>query len=173
MGPAQTIQLTIRERPQAIRAEFVAGPAAGRKVIYDSTVRRDEVRVREAGLLGLAGAVWLGIDNPLTRRDTNHPIVHLGFAPLIALLRADFERATRFGGFARQDDGFDREGRYCTRYTAPASATGLYAKAARIAVDPEQMLPTRVEVDDAKGPLEVMAYRDVAPAATPDSPECS
>lgn len=164
MSDLQTLKLTIHEKPHAIRAEFVAGPSSGRKAVYDASVRQGEVRVKEAGLLGLAGAVWLSVDNSLTRRDTNHPITDLGFGPLIALLRADFHRAAPFGGFARHDEGFDAQGRFCTRYTAPEKATGLYARSARICVDPVLMLPTRVEVEDAKGPLEQLTYSDVTPA---------
>ncbi|HEY0093997.1 MAG TPA: DUF1571 domain-containing protein, partial [Archangium sp.] len=70
----QALHLTVRQTPRAVKLEILDGPAKGRRVVYDSTVKKNELRVREAGVLGLAGAMWLDIHSGLTRSDTNHPI---------------------------------------------------------------------------------------------------
>ena len=50
----QTIRTTIQEDPSAIRLEYLKGPSAGRKLIYNSTVKKKNssgirVTTREPG----------------------------------------------------------------------------------------------------------------------------
>ncbi|MFZ5440923.1 MAG: DUF1571 domain-containing protein, partial [Myxococcota bacterium] len=70
----QTIRTTIREEPNAIRLEYLKGPAAGRKLIYNSAVKKSEFRVREAGFLSVIGGLWLPVNSDLTRGDSNHTV---------------------------------------------------------------------------------------------------
>jgi hypothetical protein len=164
----QTIHLTVRQSPRAVRLEILDGPAKGRKVVYDSTVKKNELRVREAGVLGLAGPMWLDIHSELTRSDTNHPINDFAFTSIIGVLEDSFKKGEAFGGFTRKDEGFDTAGRYCISFTAPAGGQHLYATRARICMDPVLALPVIMEIDDKQGPLERFDFSNVKPVAQAD-----
>lgn len=166
--PMQLLRLTVREKPQSVRAEYLEGPWSGRHLLFDSQNRPDQIRVKEGGFLGVAGAIWLGIDSGLTRRDSNHPASEFGFGPLLHIFKEDFRKALPSGGFSRVDEGFDARGHWCMKFTAPAGAKGLYAAGARICFDLASALPMRVEVDDTSGPLESFVYREVNAAPTAD-----
>jgi hypothetical protein len=153
----QTIELVVRDRPLAARATFVAGPAKGRRLVYNAEMRKDEMRVREAGLLGLI-AVWVNLDSKMTRADTNHRVTDLGFGALLDLIARDVDRARPAGGFARTDEGFDDRGLYCMRFDAPRGAQGLAGDRTRICVDPALGLPLRTEVSLAGQLLERYAF---------------
>jgi hypothetical protein len=160
----QLIDITLREAPKALWAVWTAGPSKGRRLLYDSTVKPKEMRVREAGFLSIAGAISLSIDNSLALRDTNHTIDEVGFLSLVGLLQKDFVAAAPQGGFTRTDEGLDSRGRWCLKFVAPAGAKGLYAQSAKLCLDLSSALPVVVEVYDGKGLLERYEWDDVAPA---------
>jgi hypothetical protein len=155
---AQTLEATVRSSPPAIRLEFRSGPSAGRKLVYNSLLRPNELRVKEPGLLGLAGAVWIGLDNPLTRGDTNHAATALGYAQFIELLAHDFELARPAGGHTRQGEGLDAAGRWVATFVAPSGARGLSATTAKITFDLALGMPVALESSDAKGLVESYDY---------------
>ncbi|QRN96934.1 DUF1571 domain-containing protein [Archangium violaceum] len=164
----QTIQLAVRQSPRALRLEVLSGPAKGRKVIYDSSVKKNELRVREAGVLGIAGAVWIDMNGGLARGDTNHPITDFSFTSILGMLEDCFAKGESVGGYARKDEGFDAAGRYCITFNAPAGGQHLYATRARICVEPVLALPVVLEIDDARGPLERFDFSDVQPFSKAD-----
>ncbi|AKJ00813.1 uncharacterized protein DUF1571 [Archangium gephyra] len=164
----QTLHLTVRQSPRAVRLEILEGPAKGRRVVYDSTVKKNELRVREAGVLGLAGPMWIDVNSELTRSDTNHPIMDFAFTSIIGVLEDSFKKGEPLGGYTRKDEGFDTSGRYCITFTAPAGGKHLYAARARICMDPLLALPVVMEIDDAQGPLERFTFNDVKPVAKAD-----
>lgn len=159
--PVQTLELVIREDPLAVRILYTGGPPKGRRVLYDATARKGELRVKEPGLLGVVGAVWLDVDSGMTRRDTNHPVTNLGLGPIIRLMKRDFEAAKAFGGLKRHDEGPDARGRHCLVFTAPESAKGLYAHKTRVCMDAKSLIPAVVEVHDKKGLLETYEWSEV------------
>jgi hypothetical protein len=156
--PPQTLRITLRESPRAARVEFVEGPSKGRKILFDAELRAREMRVKEPGILGIAGAIWLGLDNPLARADTNHPITDLGFGALLDFIEQDLARGERFGGHRRKDLGFGGRGRWSTEFTAPPGATGLLAVRTKLTFDIAAALPVEVETYDEKGLLEKYRY---------------
>jgi hypothetical protein len=164
----QTLHLTVRQEPRAVRLEILEGPAKGRKVVYDSTVKKNELRVREAGILGLTGPMWLDVNSKLARGDTNHPIMDFAFTSIIGVLEDSFKEGEALGGFTRKDEGFDAAGRYCITFTAPPGGQHLYATRARICMDPVLALPVIMEIDDAHGPLERFDFSDVKPLTKAD-----
>ncbi|HLL83386.1 MAG TPA: DUF1571 domain-containing protein [Longimicrobium sp.] len=151
--PAQTLKIQVRLAPMAVRMDYVAGPAKGRRVLYDATLKKHEIFVREAGFLG-AVALWIGIDSGLAKGDTNHVTTDLTFSAIIRRMEDAFGQARPLGGYARKDEGLDAKGRYCATFTAPPGGRHLYATRARLCIDPVWALPVLVEVDDAQGPLE-------------------
>jgi hypothetical protein len=156
--PPQTLEATVRARPPAIRIEFRAGPAAGRKLLYNAALRPGEMRVREPGLLGMAGALWIGLDNPLARGDTNRRVTDLGFAPFIDLLARDFELARPAGGHTQRDAGLDASGRWVVTFVAPTGARGLSAETAKLTIDLALGMPIVLESRDANGLVESYRY---------------
>lgn len=146
--PSQVMELEIRESPRAIRGEVVGGPAKGRKLLYNQKLRAKELRVREAGLLRFAGAVWLDLDSSLAKKDTTHAITDLGYGALLELLGRDLEKGKAFGGHSRKDEGFDHRGSWCIRFTAPQGGKGLYADEALVCFEPASGLMSRIEVSD-------------------------
>ncbi|MHB8417950.1 MAG: DUF1571 domain-containing protein [Myxococcales bacterium] len=165
----QTIQLWIREKPLAVRLLYLAGPAKGRKGLYDSKVRAGDIRVREAGFLGVAGAIWIGIHNSLCLRDTNHPVTDVGFGALIRLEAEVFDKAKAFGGFTRTDEGVNERGHHCLRFDAPKGAKGLYAVRSDICIDPARLLPVEMTNWDEKGLLEKYDFSDLEPGTVSEA----
>jgi hypothetical protein len=157
--PPQTIELLVRPSPPALRLEYVAGPKAGRKVVWTAK-RPNQMHVREAGILGVM-SVWLDVDGRLARGDTNHAVTELGFAPLLDLIAGDLLKAEAHGGHHRRDEGFDATRRYCMVFTAPAGAQDLYAQRTRLCVDPRLAVPVEIEAQDRAGFLEHYRYTDV------------
>ena len=155
----QVMSLLIQSKPLAVRGEVVAGPSKGRRFLYNHAIRPRELRAREPGLLSIAGAVWVNVDSKMTRRDTRHPVTNLGYAPVLEIFQSDIRKAEAHGGHAREDEGFDASGAYCMKFTAPKAAKDLYAQKARICFDALDGLPAKIEVWDAEGLLERLAFK--------------
>lgn len=164
--PPQTLEIVVRPAPRAIRLEYLEGPKAGRKVVWNAE-RPRQIRVREAGILGLA-SLWLDVDGGLAHGDTNHDVTDLGFAPLLDLVERDLRKAVPHGGHRRQDEGFDADGNYCLTFSAPAGAVGLYAARTRLCVDLQLAVPVEIEVQDRAGFLERYHYTQVRAQQTVD-----
>jgi hypothetical protein len=163
---AQDVDVLVREHPLAVRAEWVGGDAKGRKLLFDEGLRKKEMRVHEAGLLGMVGAVWIDINGGLAHGDTNHKVTEMPLSSLLDQLQADFDRAAPVGGFAREDLGWDASAHWCILFTAPPKVP-TYAQTARICIDPVARLPAEVEIHDAKGFLEDFRYGNIR--AAPDA----
>lgn len=151
--PEQTIDVFVREAPFAVRLHYVKGPGAGRKLVYNPAVRTDEFRVKEAGLLSVAGAIWLSVDSSFAKGDSNHLVPEAGIGPLLGRLLRDTERARPMGGFTMVPEGWNAQGEFCGAYTAPvASPPFEYAKT-RICTDLHSGVPMKVEGYGVKGEL--------------------
>lgn len=158
--PAQTIEVLVCHTPHAVRLEYVAGPKAGRRVIWRQDRRPSEILVREAGFLGLT-SLWLDSSGGLARGDTNHAVSEIGFAKVLDLMEQDMAKARASGGHVRKDLGRDRNGLYQIEWLAPAGAAGLYARRLRLAIDVNLHLPVDIEVFDSQGFLERYEYKNV------------
>lgn len=161
--PAQTVELLVRTQPFAVRFDFVAGPGTGRRVLYNTLVRADAMRVRESGMLTLFGALWIGTDSSLAFGETNHRATDSGFSAMIDQIQADFEKAKPQGGFSRKDLGWNERGRWCVLFTAPKGGTGLKAETCKICLDRATVLPMELEISDRQGFLESYYHSDVRP----------
>lgn len=164
----QIMQVAIREQPFAARLEVVGGPSKGRRVVYDSVANPKEMRAREGGMLGIAGALWIGIDSGLAKGDTRYEITAVGLNALMKLVRRDFELVTRAGGtLTKKTLGLNgRE--YCAEYTPSVAAKGLHSQKTKLCFDVISALPSFIEVNDKNGVIERYRWRDVKPF-TPDA----
>jgi hypothetical protein len=158
----QTTKIWVQPEPFAVLMFVTGGPAKGRRILYNAALRHRELRAREPGLLGRLGAIWVDIDSPLTRGDSNHPIVEIGFSALISLLERNAREALAEGPFARAFTGFEGDA-VCQRFDSPKTSKRLYATSSLICLDLLLGLPVHTEVTDSSGPLEMYWYGDVEP----------
>lgn len=133
--PVQKIKVIARPEPFALRLEFLDGPGRGRKAFYSRAIDAERVRVREAGLLGFAGALWIDVTSPLARRDTNHVISEVGLGPLVEMVARDFEAVKGAGGHRRTVEGLGEGGLVWFSFEAPAGARGLFGARTRLGVE--------------------------------------
>ena len=151
--PAQDIVTSVREKPFAVRLEYVGGPGKGRRVLYNPEVRKDDFRVREAGFLSIAGALWISLDSSLAKGDSNHTCREAGIGNLLRRFRSDLGRSKQFGGYTVKHEGWDARGHSCSLYTAPNGGKGFELAASRICTDLESAIPSKVEGFDASGAM--------------------
>lgn len=168
MQATQTIRTTIREEPMAIRLDYLKGPSAGRVVIFDSTAKKTEFRVREPGFLSIVGKLWIPLDSPVTKDDSNHTVVEAGLGNLIRRLQKDQAR----GGDAIKvvHEGWNERGHFCALYVLPDGGKGFDNASTRVCTDPLAGIPSKVEGFDAKGGLieryEFSELRAITPEPT-------
>lgn len=163
----QTIRTTIREEPNAIRLEYLKGPSAGRKLVYNSEVRKKEFRVREPGVLSIMGRLWIPVDSQVTKGDSNHTVPEAGLGALVRRLQHDNARAGAQLGVTYE--GWTPEGHFCTLYTLPNGGQGYDNAKTRICTDPVAGVPMKVEGFDAQGGLiERYAFSELE-AITPET----
>lgn len=166
--PEQTVDVYVREAPFAVRLHYVKGPGTGRKLIFNPSVRAAEFRVREAGLLSVAGAIWLNVDSSFAKSDSNHTVREAGIGPLIGRLVRDTDRAKSLGGFPMVPEGWNDKGEYCASYLSPPTNPPFdYAKT-RICTDLQSGVPMKVEGYGLKGELlEKWHFSDFKPDSWP------
>lgn len=159
----QTIRTTIQEEPNAIRLEYLKGPSSGRKLVYNSTIKKNEFRVREAGFLAIVGKLWIPLDSDLTRNDSNHTVAEAGLGSLVRRLQADQKRAGAEIGV--QHEGWNADGHFCSLYVLPNGGKGFDNAKTRVCTDPQAGVPMKVEGFDAAGGLiERYAFSELKPA---------
>jgi hypothetical protein len=158
--PPQTIEVLVCRAPHAVRMEYVAGPKSGRRVIWRQDHRPTEILVREGGILGLT-SLWLDSSGGLARGDTNHAVSEIGFGNVLDVMDRDLTKGKSYGGHARKDLGRDASGLYRIEWTAPAAASGLYARRVRVGIDMNLRIPVDIEVFDGQGFLERYEYKNV------------
>lgn len=157
LTPLETMTVWVQPEPLAIRLESIGGPPKGRKVVYNSTLRKDELRAQDSGFLGMFGGVWLSLDSSMTRSDSNHPLTDLGFAPVMNLVEKIVRETRAKGEITRTYLRTDSTG-VCERFDAPKGTKGLYATSSVLCFDPVLSLPMHFEISDEQGRLETYTY---------------
>jgi hypothetical protein len=165
MRAPYTVQMWVRESPFAVRMEYLTGPSQGRRAFYDAQARPGDLRVRESGILSIAGSLWIDIHSSLLFKETNHGVNDLGLGAVLRIQQAGWDKAQAFGGLIRTDEGLNERGRYCIRYDAPPGAKGLYAQKSLLCLDPDTAIPLEVTDWDEKGLLERFMFQGVEPHA--------
>lgn len=166
--PEQIIEVFVRESPFAVRLHYLKGPGAGRKIVFNPSVRAAEFRVREAGFLSVAGAIWLNVDSSFAKSDSNHTVREAGIGPLVGRLIRDTERAKPLGGFSMVPEGWNDKGEYCASYLSPPASPPFDYEKTRICTDLQSGVPMKVEGYGAKGELlEKWHFSDFKPETWP------
>jgi hypothetical protein len=165
MLPFQEIATTIREAPFAVRLDFVGGPGKGRRLVFNPSVRKTQFRVREPGILGVLGALWIDVDSGLAKKDSNHTVKEAGMGNLLSRFMRDYDKAAPMGGFGVKHEGWNKQGHYCSMWTSPNKGAGFDSATSRICTDLKTGVPAKVETWDPKGvALEVYEFSDVKKA---------
>lgn len=148
LKPVEETVVSVRETPFAVRMEWVGDRAKGRRALYNPALRKTEFRVKEGGLLSIAGGLWLSLDGSLAKKETNHAINEAGLGNLVKRLERDLGRARAEGGLAVKHEGPDARGHFCALYTLPNRGQGFSAPFTRICEDVKAGVPGRVESFD-------------------------
>lgn len=148
MLPVQEVRTTVRESPFSVRLEFIGGPGKGRRLLFNPAVRKDQFRVREAGVLSILGALWINVDSSLAKKDSNHSVREAGMGNLLSRFMRDYDRAAPLGGFAVKHEGWNAKGHYCSVWSSPNNGVGFDSAFSRICTDLKTGMPAKVETWD-------------------------
>jgi hypothetical protein len=149
----QEIVATIREKPFAARLEFIKGPGAGRRVLFNPSIRATDFRVKEPGVLSVLGGLWIGVDSSLAKKDSNHSVKEAGLGNLLRRFKKDHDRALPLGGFEVKHEGWDKKGNFCSMWISPNKGVGFDSAKSRICTDLKSGLPSKVESFDGAGEM--------------------
>lgn len=167
VGPVELVA-TVREQPYAVRADFVDGLGKGRVALFNAQLDPKRLRVREGGFASIFGALWVNIDDPITRRQSNHGATELGLVFLLDTFQRDWAKADDAGAAGATRELRSERKEYCLRRAVPKSITPVYGRDATVCVELGRLVPTFVEVYDDKGLLERLYYRSVTPVDVAD-----
>lgn len=106
----ETIMMKYREKPRGMYMKWIDGPFKGREALYNESVSKTDLRVREGGALGII-AVTVGINSDLAKRGTNHLITEVGLKFLLEMIRKDWTKSHNIpGDLTRKNYGIQKVG---------------------------------------------------------------
>jgi hypothetical protein len=152
LQPAETVLMSIRRNPAAVRIEWPDGPNKGREALYSAADNGGLLHVNMPG--SLVPRTSLPPDSPFVLRSSRHPITEAGFDTIIKNLElaladrahpASSAETLAYGGL-EQPNGFDHRCHKVIRVT-PTGETWL------VFLDPQTSLPTVVQANDKSGTL--------------------
>ena len=149
--PIESVVLSIRREPRAVRLEWPEGPHKGREVIY---VAGGPMHVNDPH--GLLPRTRLAPDSPLVLNSSRHPITEAGFETILARVEADLNGNGPDAGrpsYAGREtpDGIGHPCHKVVRARPGGETRTLY-------FDPETHLPALVILKGADGSL-LESYR--------------
>src|SRR5207247_5339865 len=103
------------QRPRLIYLRWVAGPPAGRQILFVPGRNDDRMLVREPGFFTGLATIVMAPDSARVLRESRHPVTDIGIGQLIELIldnvraaRAAGELTVRDGGTVLGADGLER-----------------------------------------------------------------
>lgn len=165
----QVVNVSARERPFAVRLDYVRGPSASRRVLYNSSLKGAEFAVHEAGFLSIAGTFWLPLESSLARSDSNHTVKEAGLGSLVRRLKKEVQKANAAGGLTTTVEGWV-DGNFCQVYAMPNGGKGFDAARTRVCTDFKLGVPVLVESFDLGNQLtERFAFSSVVHSELPEA----
>jgi len=138
-----------RQNPRGIYMKWLDGPWKGRELVYNEVLNKDKIRVREGGLLGKAGALWLDYTGDLARRGTNHTVPEMGLKFFMDILQKDWKHAQGTNDLKRVNKGIQLlDGRkvYVMEITLPKDPkAGYYCYRSIQYIDYEAAFEPKIE----------------------------
>jgi hypothetical protein len=95
LGEEQRILMRVRHEPFSVYMAFNK-PHAGREVLFVDGQNKNELIVREAGLLGIAGKINLHPESTMAMSEQKYPITKVGMRNLLLELIRNFEADTKY-----------------------------------------------------------------------------
>nr|WP_311529834.1 DUF1571 domain-containing protein [uncultured Ralstonia sp.] len=128
-----------RNAPRQVYARWLKGGAhAGQEIIYDETVRRDEMYGHLGGLVGFV-SIWSALDGALAKSQSNHTARELGLQFIVDTLERDGRAHVAAGGSGKVNEAkmVTEDGERMLRLTwdAPSGPPTFYAKRVRLYFD--------------------------------------
>ncbi|MBX5484158.1 MAG: DUF1571 domain-containing protein [Myxococcaceae bacterium] len=162
----QTIDTWVQEKPHAVRMTYVDGPGKGRRVVFNSASAEHghEIRVKEAGLAGLAGPLWIDIDSGLTRKESNYSVTAMSLGAMLQIVTDQMHDCDP-RNYIRHDEGMGPNDRYYLRFE-PRQPGRIDL---RLGFDVETGVLSFVEVRDQAGLRERHDWRYVKQRKLPEN----
>jgi hypothetical protein len=153
------------QRPQRFYLRWIAGPPAGREMLYPADAE-GRVLVHEPRLLTRLFSAVLEPDSAHVLKESRHPVTDIGIGHLVTLLLDNARRALREGHVDIVDRGISTEGgrpeRRLELVFRRAPEARYYAHRALVGIDVDTHLPVAATIFDGQGRMiEDYAYRDV------------
>ncbi|CAJ0714630.1 hypothetical protein LMG6871_01169 [Ralstonia edaphis] len=128
-----------RNAPRQVYARWLKGGAhAGQEIIYDETVRKDEMYGHLGGLVGFV-AIWSALDGSLAKSQSNHTARELGLQFIVDSVERDGRAHVAAGGSGKFNEAkmVTEDGERMLRLTwdAPSGPPTFYAKRVRLYFD--------------------------------------
>jgi len=144
-----------RNAPRQVYARWLKGGAhAGQEIIYDETVRKDEMYGHLGGLFGFA-AIWSALDGSLAKSQSNHTARELGLQFIVDTVERDGRAHVAAGGSGKFNEAkmVTEGGERMLRLTwdAPSGPPTFYAKRVRLYFDLKNPWVRVEEAWDASG----------------------
>ncbi|MFP3890486.1 DUF1571 domain-containing protein [uncultured Ralstonia sp.] len=161
------MEVRYRNAPRQVYARWLKGGArAGQEIIYDETVRRDEMYGHLGGLFGFA-AIWSALDGTLAKSQSNHTARELGLQFMVDSLERDARAYAAAGHSGKFDEVkiVTEDGERMLRLTrdAPSGPPAFYAKRVRLYFDLKNPWIRAEEAWDESGnQLEKIVIENVA-----------
>jgi len=104
LKPREEVLLKFR-RPGLLYLRWVAGPPAGREILFVPDRNDSRMLVREPGLLASLATIVMAPDSPRVLEESRHAVTDIGIGRLIALILDNARRASAAGELGVRDLG--------------------------------------------------------------------
>ncbi|MEX2146390.1 MAG: DUF1571 domain-containing protein [Candidatus Rokuibacteriota bacterium] len=153
------------QRPHRFYLRWIAGPPAGREMLYPADAE-GRVLVHEPGMVTRLFTAVLEPDSAHVLRESRHPVTDIGIGRLVTLILDNARRALREGQLEIVERGVSTDGdaqeRRLELVFPRAPEARYYAYRAVVGIDVQTHLPVTATIFDAEGRMvEDYAYRDV------------
>lgn len=93
------------KRPGLLYLRWIAGPPAGREILFVPGRNDERMLVREPGFLARFTTIVMAPDSPRVLEESRHPVTDIGIGRLIDLVLRDARRAALAGELTVLDQG--------------------------------------------------------------------
>jgi hypothetical protein len=143
LGDPQQILLRVKHEPFSVYMLFRT-PHAGREVLFVDGKNKNELIVREAGLLSIAGKVSLHPESTMAMSGQKYPITKIGMRNLLSELIRNFESDTKYAESEvtlKPDIEFNKRSTTMIQVSHPVPRQNFRSHIARVFFDNELRVP--------------------------------
>ncbi len=153
--PSETLLLSVRRSPKAVRLEWSEGDNKGREVLYSSAENEGQMHIKMPNSV-LLPRMSLAPDSPLVMRNSRHPITEAGLDAILDKMESSLGDQVVYEGTVQAPE----VGAPChkiTRKSAEGEAWIIY-------LDSKSAIPLFVQATGPDGQLlERYLFRDLVP----------